>query len=105
MDLRSLIWEPKSCMAFFSHHLAQIWFDVPIGIIITVIKWLHKQLDSATVMIISKSPGLAYLYPRHTKYVGVYSFRFFIRSYIRSFVRPTVGPFVRLSVTGSKFLR
>ena len=25
------------------------------------------------------------LYPRHTKYVGVYSFRFSVRSYIRSF--------------------
>ena len=26
------------------------------------------------------------LYPRHTKYVGVYSFRFSVRMYVRSFV-------------------
>ena len=35
------------------------------------------------------------LYPRHTKYVGVYSFRFSVRSFVCSFVR--------LSVTGSVF--
>ena len=27
------------------------------------------------------------LYPRHTKYVGVYSFRFSVRSFVRTFVR------------------
>ena len=42
-----------------------------------------------------------WLYPRHTKYVGVYSFRFSVRPFVRPFVRA----FVRLSVTGSKFLR
>ena len=36
-----------------------------------------------------------YLYPRHTKYVGVYNFRFSVRpsvrSYVRSFVRSSQG--------------
>ena len=32
------------------------------------------------------------LYPRHTRYVGVYSFRFSVRSYVRSFVRSFVFP-------------
>ena len=41
------------------------------------------------------------LYPRHTKYVGVYSFRFSVRPFVRTYVRS----FVRFSVTGSKFLR
>ena len=31
------------------------------------------------------------LYPRHTKYVGVYSFRFSVRPYVRSFVVPSQG--------------
>ena len=41
------------------------------------------------------------LYPRHTKYVGVYSFRFSVRpfvcSYVRSFVCSYVCSFVRSS--------
>ena len=49
------------------------------------------------------------LYPRHTNYVGVYSFRFsvhpFIRTFVRSYVHSFVCSFVRLSITGSKFLR
>ena len=53
--------------------------------------------------------AVLFLYPRHTKYVGVYSFRFsvrpFVRSYVHSFVRSFVHTFIRLSVTGSKFLR
>ena len=48
--------------------------------------------------IFIKSENFCVNTPRHTKYVGVFSFRFSIRS---SFVRS----FVRLSVTGSKFLR
>ena len=34
------------------------------------------------------------LYPRHTKYVGVYSFRFSVRSFVRTFVRSYVRSFV-----------
>ena len=49
------------------------------------------------------------LYPQHTKYVGVYSFRFsvhpFVCTYVRKFVLLLVRSFVCLSVTGSKFLR
>ena len=41
--------------------------------------------------------ALRFLYPLHTKYVGVYSFRFSVSSFVRWFVH--------LSVTGSKFLR
>ena len=44
--------------------------------------------------------------PRHTKYVGVYSFRFsvrpFVRSYVRSFVRSFVHTFVRSFVFPSQ---
>ena len=47
-----------------------------------------------------------YLYPRHTKYVGVYSFRFSVRpfvcSYVRSFVRSYVRSFVRSFVFPSQ---
>ena len=42
------------------------------------------------------------LYPRHTKYVGVYSFRFsvrpFIRTYVCSFIRTFVCSYIRLFV-------
>ena len=34
--------------------------------------------------------GGIYLYPRHTKYVGVYSFRFSVRSFVRTYVRSFV---------------
>ena len=57
----------------------------------------------------------SWLYPRHTKYVGVYSFRFsvrpFVRSYVRLFVRSYVRSFVRSSfrhrvkVFALKFIR
>ena len=30
------------------------------------------------------------LYPRHTKYVGIYNFRFSVRSFVRTFVRSFV---------------
>ena len=47
-----------------------------------------------------------FLYPRHTKYVGVYSFRFsvrlFVRSYVCSFVRSFVCTFVRSFVFPSQ---
>ena len=33
-----------------------------------------------------------FLYPRHTKYVGVYSFRFSVRTFVRLFVRSFVFP-------------
>ena len=50
-----------------------------------------------------------YLYPQHTKYVGVYSFCFsvrpFVRLYVHLFVHSFVCLFLRLSVTESKFLR
>ena len=51
------------------------------------------------------------LYPRHTKYVGVYSFRLSVRSYVRTFVRTFVRLFVRSSfrhrvkVFALKFIR
>ena len=51
------------------------------------------------------------LYPRHTKYVGVYSFRFSVRPFVRSFVRTYVRSFVRSSfrhrvkVFALKFIR
>ena len=41
------------------------------------------------------------LYPRHTKYVGVYSFRFYTRPFIRSFVRTFVRSYVRSFVRSS----
>ena len=40
-----------------------------------------------------------WLYPRHTKYVGVKYLRLTVRQFVRTFVRS----FVRLSVTGSVF--
>ena len=47
------------------------------------------------------------LYPRHTKYVGVYSFRFsvrpFVRTYVRSFVRSSFRH--RVKVFALKFIR
>ena len=52
-----------------------------------------------------------FLYPRHTKYVGVYSFRFSVRPFVRSFVRTFVRTFVRSSfrhrvkVFALKFIR
>ena len=51
------------------------------------------------------------LYPRHTKYVGVYSFRFSVHPSVRSYVRTFVHTFVRLSfrhrvkVFALKFIR
>ena len=39
--------------------------------------------------------GQLSLYPRHTKYVGVYSFRFFVRPSVRSYVRTFIRLFVR----------
>ena len=50
------------------------------------------------------------LYPRHTKYVGVYSFRFSVRpfvSYVRSFVRTFVRSSFRhrVKVFALKFIR
>ena len=63
--------------------------------------WGHSVLQTpALVLSVSPDLGLHCLYPRHTKYVGVYSFRFSVRSSVHSFVRA----FVRLLVTGSKFL-
>ena len=49
--------------------------------------------------------SIGLLYPRYTKYVGVYSFRFSVRPFVPTYVRSFVRLFVRLSVTGSKFLR
>ena len=56
--------------------------------------------------------GHIFLYPRHTKYVGVYSFRFsvhpFVRTYVRLYVRSFVCSFVFLSqgkVFALKFIR
>ena len=47
------------------------------------------------------------LYPRHTKYVGVYSFRFsvrlFVRSFVRSFLRSSFHH--RVKVFALKFIR
>ena len=43
-----------------------------------------------------------YLYSWHTKYVGVYSFRFSVRPLIRSFVRTFVRSFVRSFVFPSQ---
>ena len=43
------------------------------------------------------------LYPRHTKYVGVYSFRFSVRPFVRSFVRTFVRSFVRTFVRSFVF--
>ena len=45
---------------------------------------------------------LALLYPRHTKYVGVYSFRFSVRLFVRSFVRTFVCSFIRSFVFPSQ---
>ena len=51
------------------------------------------------------------LYPRHTKYVGVYSFRFSVRPFVRTFVRSYVRSFVcssfrhRVKVFALKFIR
>ena len=49
------------------------------------------------------------LYPRHMKYVGVYSFRFSVCSFVHTYVHwyfcLFVRSFVHLSFTGSKFLR
>ena len=42
------------------------------------------------------------LYPRHTKYVGVYSFRFSVRPFVRSYVRSFVRTFVRSFVFPSQ---
>ena len=42
------------------------------------------------------------LYPRHTKYVGVYSFRFFVRLFVCSFVCTYVRSFVRSFVFPSQ---
>ena len=42
------------------------------------------------------------LYPRHTKYVGVYSFRFSVRPFVRTFVRSYVRSFVRSFVFPSQ---
>ena len=44
-----------------------------------------------------------WLYPRHTKYVGVYSFRFSVRLFVRLFVR-SVGRH-RVKVFALKFIR
>ena len=41
--------------------------------------------------------GLDLLYPQHTKYVGVYSFRFSVRLFVRTFVRTFVHSFIRSS--------
>ena len=41
------------------------------------------------------SGGMFLLYPRHTKYVGVYSFRFSVRPFVSSYVRSFVGAYVR----------
>ena len=53
-----------------------------------------------------------WLYPRHTKYVGVYSFRFSVRPFVRSYVRSFVRSFVvrssfrhRVKVFALKFIR
>ena len=51
------------------------------------------------------------LYPRHTKYVGVYSFRFSVRPFVRSYVRSFIRSFIRMSfhhrvkVFALKFIR
>ena len=55
--------------------------------------------------------SLHYLYPQHTKYVGVYSFRFSVCLFICSFVCMYVRTFVRSSfrhrvkVFALKFIR
>ena len=51
------------------------------------------------------------LYPQHTKYVGVYSFRFSVRPFVFSYIRSFLCTFVRSSfrhrvkVFALKFIR
>ena len=52
--------------------------------------------DSSIITVL-----LVLLYPRHTKYVGVYSFHFFIRPFICMFVRLSVT----VKVFALKFIR
>ena len=62
----------------------------------------------STVFSVDSITAILLLYPRHTKYVGVYSFRFsvrpFIRSYERSFVRLFIFP-SQGQVFGLKFIK
>ena len=58
---------------------------------------VEALLMSRRLMRKRSSKIVALLYPRHTKYVGVYSFRFSVRLFVRSFVRTFVRTFVRSS--------
>ena len=46
--------------------------------------------------------ALVSLYPGHTKYVGVYSFRFSVRLFVRTYLRSYVHSFVRSFVFPSQ---
>ena len=65
-----------------------------------------EEVQSARVVTLSQVIT-ELLYPRHTKYVGVYSFRLsvrpFVRSYVRLFVRSSFSH--RVKVFALKFIK
>ena len=61
----------------------------------SLVKWVLKLIAASNLH--SRS-----LYPRHTKYVGVYSFRSSVRPFVRSYVRSFVHSFVRSFVFPSQ---
>ena len=83
-------------MKQFKLNLAQLFLSMFVAI---------NEKKRHRLVCVSTQSGMAiipiFLYLRHMKYVGVYSFRFSVCPFVRTYVRL----FVRLSVTGSKFLR
>ena len=67
----------------------------------------HYIADIFFFFLLGVGIGYTLLYPRHTKYVGVYSFRFSVRSYVRSFVRSYIRSSFRhrVKVFALKFIR
>ena len=88
MQVKDLLWQKYCLNGVFNQFLLFLFYSV-------------SQID------ICRENWALLLYPRHTKYVGVYRFRFSVRSYVRSFVRTVVRSSFRhrVKVFALKFIR